>query len=110
MQWLLILKLVVLLTDANGAPVIAAKLFGKFLYQPLDRGTAFVDGRPVFGRSKTVRGIILSLMATAAFAPILGFEWIDDVIIASAAHDRRSVVKLFETAAELAAEQPRDRN
>jgi CDP-2,3-bis-(O-geranylgeranyl)-sn-glycerol synthase len=61
MQWLLILKLVFLLTVANGAPVIAAKLFGKFLNQPLDRGAAFVDGRPIFGRSKTVRGIILSL-------------------------------------------------
>jgi len=85
MQWLLVLKLVVLLTVANGAPVIAAKLFGKFLNQPLDRGVAFVDGRPIFGRSKTVRGIILSLMATTAFAPILGFEWIDGVIIAIAA-------------------------
>ena len=28
MQWLLIFKLVVLLTVANGAPVIATKLFG----------------------------------------------------------------------------------
>ena len=46
MQWLLILKLVVLLTVANGAPVIATKLFGKFLNQPLDRGASFVDGRP----------------------------------------------------------------
>ena len=38
MQWLLIFKLVILLTVANGAPVIATKLFGKFLNQPLDRG------------------------------------------------------------------------
>jgi hypothetical protein len=28
---------------------------------------------------------VLSLMATTAFAPILGFEWIDGLIIASAA-------------------------
>ena len=41
MQWLLIFKLVVLLTVANGAPVIATKLFGKFLNQPLDRSAAF---------------------------------------------------------------------
>lgn len=85
MQWLLIFKLLVLLTVANGAPVIATKLFGKFLNQPLDRGAAFFDGRPIFGRSKTVRGIIISLMATTALAPILGFEWIDGVIIASTA-------------------------
>jgi CDP-diglyceride synthetase len=85
MQWLLIFKLVVVLTVANGAPVIATKLFGNFLNQPLDLGAVFVDGRPLVGHSKTVRGIILSLVATTAFAPILGFEWILGLIIASAA-------------------------
>ena len=85
MQWLLIFKLVVLLTVANGAPVIATKLFGKFLNQPLDRGASFVDRRPILGGSKTLRGIVLSLVATTAFAPILGFEWILGLIIASAA-------------------------
>jgi hypothetical protein len=85
MQWLLIVKLVVLLTVANGAPVIATKLFGTLLNQALDRGAAFIDGRPILGNSKTLRGIVLSVMATTAFAPILGFEWIDGLIIASAA-------------------------
>ena len=50
MQWLLIFKLVVLLTVANGVPVIATKLFRKFLNQPLDRGASFVDGRSILGR------------------------------------------------------------
>jgi hypothetical protein len=85
MQWLLIVELVVLLTVANGAPVIGTKIFGNFLNQPLDLGASFVDGRPLLGHSKTVRGIILSLMATTAFAPILGFEWIQGLIIASTA-------------------------
>jgi hypothetical protein len=43
MQWLLIFKLLVLLTVANGVPVIATKLFGKFLNQQLDRGAVFID-------------------------------------------------------------------
>jgi hypothetical protein len=85
MQWPLIFKLVVLLTVANGAPVIVTKLFGNLLNQPLDRGASFVDGRPVLGGSKTLRGILLSLVATTAFAPMLGFEWIYGLIIASAA-------------------------
>jgi CDP-2,3-bis-(O-geranylgeranyl)-sn-glycerol synthase len=85
MQWLLIFKLLVLLTVANGAPVIATKLFGRFLNQQLDCGAAFIDGRSILGSSKTVRGIVLSIMATSAFAPILGFDWIDGFIIASAA-------------------------
>jgi hypothetical protein len=84
MQWLLIFKLVVLLTVANGAPVIGTRLFGKFLNRPLDHGAAFIDG-PILGQSKTVRGIILSLIATAALAPTLGFEWIDGLIVASVA-------------------------
>ena len=63
MQWLLIFKLLVLLTVANGAPVIATKLFGRFLNQQLDCGAAFIDGRSILGSSKTVRGIVLSIMA-----------------------------------------------
>jgi len=85
MHWLLILKLLVLLVVANGTPVIAARLFGGFLNQPLDGDAAFIDGRPLLGRSKTVRGIILAVAATTALAPMVGFAWIDGLIIASAA-------------------------
>jgi CDP-archaeol synthase len=85
MQWLLIFKLVVLLTVANGTPVIAGKLFGKHLDQPLDCGVTFVDGRPVFGSAKTMRGVILSLMATTITAPALGLAWMCGLIIASVA-------------------------
>jgi hypothetical protein len=58
-------------TIANGFPVIGGKLFDTQFSQPLDRGVVFVDGRPVFGQSKTIRGVILSLLATAASAPVL---------------------------------------
>jgi CDP-archaeol synthase len=85
MQWFLILKLVILLTVANGTPVIASKFFGNYFNQPLDCDVAFVDGRPVFGYSKTMRGIILSLVAAIATAPALGFEWTSGLIIASVA-------------------------
>jgi hypothetical protein len=51
------LKVVVLLTIANGFPVIGGKLFDTQFSQPLDRGVVFVDGRPVFGQSKTIRGV-----------------------------------------------------
>ena len=32
----------------------------------------FVDGRPLFGASKTVRGILVSILITSACAPLLG--------------------------------------
>src|ERR1700758_346955 len=85
MQWLVIFKLVVLLTFANGTPVIAGTLFGKHLNQPLDCGVTFVDGRPVFGNAKTMRGIMLSLVATTVTAPALGLAWMCGLIIASVA-------------------------
>ena len=85
MQWLLILKLVILLAIANGSPVIARKLLGKSLNQPLDCGVAFLDGRPLFGRSKTIRGIVVSLIVTAGFAPVIGFDWISGLTVATVA-------------------------
>ena len=65
MQWLLIFKLLVLLTVVNGAPIIATKLFGRFLNQQLDCGAAFIDGRSILGSSKTVRGSYFQLWRLA---------------------------------------------
>ena len=72
---MLILQFVVLLTLANGTPVIAQTLLGTFLNQPLDGGAAFFDGRPLFGPSKTIRGIVLSILMTTSLAPVIGLEW-----------------------------------
>ena len=85
MQWLLISKLVILLAVANGVPVIAVKLFGRYCNQPLDGGFVFIDGRPVFGRSKTIRGVVLSLVAATASAPLLGLPWTSGLVVASVA-------------------------
>ena len=58
-----ILQLMVLLTLANGAPVVAKKIFGGRFALPLDFGLMFFDGRPVFGPSKTFRGIVVAILA-----------------------------------------------
>ncbi len=63
-----------LLTLANGTPVIAKKVFGSRLAFPLDGGARLPDGRPLFGPSKTVRGVVIAVAATAAFAPLLGVD------------------------------------
>jgi hypothetical protein len=85
MQWVLSLKLVALLTVANGIPAIASRLFGEHFNQPLDGGIAFVDKHPIFGPSKTIRGIILSLVAATAFAPLLGLDWISGLCVGGVA-------------------------
>jgi hypothetical protein len=86
MQLMLILQFVVLLTLANGTPVIAQKLLGNFLNQPLDGGAAFLDGWSLFGPSKTIRGgIVLSVLITTGFAPLIGLEWKIGLIAATMA-------------------------
>jgi hypothetical protein len=67
-----IVELLLLLAAANGTPVLAKRLFGAFLAYPLNGGRSFLDGRPLFGSSKTIRGIATSIVATAWLALLLG--------------------------------------
>ena len=72
---MLIAKLLVLLTVANGTPVIAAKILGNNSALPLDGNMTLSDGRPLFGSSKTLRGVLLSILLTTACAPLIGLDW-----------------------------------
>ena len=69
MQLDLVIKFLVLLTMANGTPVIAKKLLTGLLPSPIDGGTTLSDGRPLFGSSKTLRGLVVSVVATTLSAP-----------------------------------------
>jgi CDP-archaeol synthase len=85
MQPFPILQAIVLLTLANGTPVIAKKIFGRCFALPLDAGVTFFDRRPVFGPSKTIRGIVLAILITTAGAPLIGLDWSVGAIAAAAA-------------------------
>jgi len=85
MQPLLILHILVLLTVANGTPVIAKDILGNRFAIPIDGGAKFVDGRPILGSSKTVRGIFLSILMTSAFSPVVGLDWKIGALVASMA-------------------------
>ena len=74
-QAVLIAQLLVLLAVANGTPVIAAKVFGKGRSLPLDGSATLADGKPLFGSSKTLRGVLLSIAITTASAPLVGLDW-----------------------------------
>jgi CDP-2,3-bis-(O-geranylgeranyl)-sn-glycerol synthase len=71
---LLYLKLLLLLGVANGAALFGHTLFRERLAFPVDGGLRFPDGRPLFGASKTVRGIVLALVCTPLAAWVLGLE------------------------------------
>jgi CDP-2,3-bis-(O-geranylgeranyl)-sn-glycerol synthase len=85
MHILAILQLMVLLTLANGAPVVAKKIFDGHFALPLDFGSIFFDGRPLFGPSKTFRGIVVAILATAIGAPLMGLDPIVGITAAGAA-------------------------
>lgn len=72
MQIFKIIELLVLLTVANGTPVLAKRLLGDGFAYPLDGGAQFFDGRPLFGPSKTIRGLVFAVAATSLVAPLLG--------------------------------------
>lgn len=74
-------RLLVLLTVANTAPILTKKLVGKRWDWPLDGGARFVDDRPLLGPSKTWRGLVAAVVCCAVAAPILGFS-VDDGALA----------------------------
>jgi len=79
------LQLMALLTLANGVPVVAKKILGRRLNFPLDFGVTFFDGRPIFGSSKTYRGILVSVLATTACAPLIGLDLAIGAMVAGTA-------------------------
>lgn len=81
----LVLQLLFLVTVANGAPVIGKKSLGTVLAYPLDGGIVLADRQPLFGRSKTVRGVALSMVATALAAPWIGLDWSIGLVVSAAA-------------------------
>jgi CDP-archaeol synthase len=85
MHPLAILQLMALLTIANGTPLIAKKMFGRHFAHPVDAGITFFDRRPLFGSSKTLRGILLSIPITTAIAPLIGVDAGVGTLVATAA-------------------------
>jgi len=72
---MLILKLLILLVVANGAPVIAQRILGHLWRSPVDGGRRWTDGRRIFGSSKSWRGLICAVTAAAIVAVLLGYVW-----------------------------------
>jgi hypothetical protein len=65
------IKFLLLILIANASPMLARGLLGARFSHPLDGGRTFSDGLPVFGRSKTVRGLLAAILITGAVAPLL---------------------------------------
>lgn len=69
---LISLELFVMLVLANGAPVVAARVFGRRWSAAVDGGRLWRDGRQLLGKSKTWRGVVSGTLACGLFALITG--------------------------------------
>ncbi|MGD8560034.1 MAG: CDP-archaeol synthase [Gammaproteobacteria bacterium] len=56
---------------ANGAPILLRRLLGRRMMTPVDFGCRFMDGKPVFGASKTWVGIAGIFVAGIGSAMLL---------------------------------------
>ena len=72
MDYVVAVKLLLLLIVANGAPIVVRKLLGTRGDRPIDNHRLFLDGQPLLGRSKTWRGLIAAVLITPPAAWLLG--------------------------------------
>jgi len=85
MHPVLLFQLLVLVVTANAIPVFAKTLFGSRMAWPLDGGMTLSDGQPVLGTSKTIRGVVLSILVTPVVALLLGLSWQVGLVVALSA-------------------------
>jgi len=67
-----IFQLLALSTVANSVPMFVAWLCKDRPGTALDNGVRLKDGRPLFGASKTWRGIVSAVIASTLAAPLIG--------------------------------------
>ncbi len=85
MHYVALTQVLILLALANGSPVIAKRIFGENYAAPVDGNTRFIDGQPIVGPSKTIRGVGISLVITASGAMLLGLQFWLGLLVASTA-------------------------
>jgi len=81
----LVVQLLVLVAVANATPIFAKKVLGETFAWPLDGGAVFIDGGPLLGASKTIRGVVASFVATSIAAALMGLGWELGALAAGAA-------------------------
>lgn len=75
------IKVLLLIIIANGAPIIARHIFRSHFDDPLDLGLNFFDKRPIFGPTKTMRGIFMAVMVTPVAAHYMDINWFTGFLI-----------------------------
>lgn len=77
------LKLLLLIIIANGTPILSRVLLCDAFDTPVDLGKKLADGNPIFGPSKTWRGILSAITTTTIAAWLLSYSIETGLLIAS---------------------------
>ena len=73
--WLCVVKVLLLLVVTNGTPILAQNFFKTRFAWPIDFGIFFFDQHPLFGSSKTWRGLITSVFMAGVLALLLSMTF-----------------------------------
>jgi hypothetical protein len=82
---LAVLQSLVLISAANGAPVLFARMLGPRFARPIDGRIVSRDGRPMLGRSKTWRGLVSAFLLAVSVAVLIGLPWRLGALVAASA-------------------------
>lgn len=79
------IELILLLLTANGTPIIFRWLAGPRFTWPLDGGVLLTDGQPLFGKNKTLSGLVAAIVCTSLLAWLIGWSpWLGLLFASSA--------------------------
>lgn len=74
---ILFIKIILLLWSINLTPVLLAFFFEEKWNAPVDQGILFIDGKPLLGSHKTIRGVIGGILAGILFGFAAGLSlWV----------------------------------
>ena len=67
------IQILIMLLASNGAPILAARLFGSSARLPVDLHRRYRDGAPLLGSSKTWRGLVAAVLTSCLLAVLFGY-------------------------------------
>lgn len=77
-----LLQLLLLIIIANGSPIVMRVFLNQRFDTAVDFGHKLADNRPLFGPSKTWRGIFAAIILTSASAWLFGYSPITGLLVA----------------------------
>jgi CDP-archaeol synthase len=74
-HFLAIVQSLIVISAANGAPLLGKRLLGARLARAIDGGRKLPDGRPLLGGSKTWRGLFAAIVLSTCASVLVGLQW-----------------------------------